>query len=537
MSFLKSNFACLSESHSALLTQLAEIELLTTQLAKNNAVATCQIDIDGELRWLHSAYDPVFEAQQWCDQLDGKPDNVVLMGGGLGYQLALLFERFPSIKVTLVEPYLACLVSLLDLFDFSEQIKSGQLHLLTANVDDVLDDPQSLVLWHPVLKSMYQDVYWQLRFQTVHKDKSQSVLLLDYKLFVNDIRPLLEKNNYAVRQVSPQTLNINRFKQLVTDVQPAFVFSINFSPEIALLCSLQNVVYISWTIDPLPVSRLKILQGTNISLCLCCVHQQKLLKKFQKLGLKNSHFLPLAAGKRTAVSAQQPLHEVSFVGSSLSSEQKMLQSHLPDGAVQDRLQQWIQQLFQQHGDDNHFFGVQVADLPDWLQILTIENDVLVDLINGELSRLLRQYRLQAESQIKVYGDTAWQSLGENYLGYAQHGSQLSNIYANSLINIDIPRLYQRDIITMRVFDVLLCGGFLLTEKNSAISKIFKDGFHLVMYRDTEHMLKLIESFRKNSKKCKKIAQAGQRLVQQRHQMTHRITTLLKLYAKMAPLKN
>ncbi len=86
----------------------------------------------------------------------------------------------------------------------------------------------------------------------------------------------------------------------------------------------------------------------------------------------------------------------------------------------------------------------------------------------------------------VWGDEGWRAaqsagLACHYRGPAGHGLELTKIYCASLINIDIGRVYQDDIVTMRVFDVLACGGFVLAERSPALAELFEIGAEVECY--------------------------------------------------------
>ncbi len=62
--------------------------------ARNGQPILRAVDPDGRKVLLHSRYDPEREAQQWCDQLECKERDVILLYGlGLGYHVKPLLSR------------------------------------------------------------------------------------------------------------------------------------------------------------------------------------------------------------------------------------------------------------------------------------------------------------------------------------------------------------------------------------------------------------------------------------------------------------
>ena len=341
--------------------------------------------------------------------------------------------------------------------------------------------------------------------------------------------------------VDPSEINVETFQRFCRTLNPTFLLSINFSPELALLCTRHGVPYVSWTIDPLPSSRLRLLPGTDPSLCLAFGHRRVLVEQLRNCGLVGTSYLPLAAasGKRHVVNDPAALKELrcdaSFAGSSLLVDYTALMRRLRqlggDDPLETRVDGWLRQVFEQHGRDCSYLGLPEdgSAVPSWLVEATGGDRIeLSDRINGALSHLLRIDRIKACSHVdmRAYGDEGWLPCGSAYRGRAEHGDELTRLYNASAVNLDIPRIYQRDIITMRVFDVLLCGGVLLTEPSAELLELFSDGTHLFTYRDDASLKKRIEELCRDPEATKSVAEQGRLLVEREHLMTHRLKTIL-----------
>ena len=118
---------------------------------------------------------------------------------------------------------------------------------------------------------------------------------------------------------------------------------------------------------------------------------------------------------------------------------------------------------------------------------------MIDLLDGWLAHELRCARVRALTAygLHTYGDDGWSGNAGNYRGFARHYEQLNLIYGASMANLDLPRVYQRDIVTMRVFDVMACGGVLLSEWQADLADWFISGEHLMMYRSTAEMVETV----------------------------------------------
>lgn len=81
---------------------------------------------------------------------------------------------------------------------------------------------------------------------------------------------------------------------------------------------------------------------------------------------------------------------------------------------------------------------------------------------------------------------------------------------------------------MRVFEVMACGSFLLTNKikGNGFDELFTDRKDLVVYKNNKEMLELIEYYLKNEEERKKIADNGYQLMINKHTYSHRAQSML-----------
>jgi len=371
------------------------------------------------------------------------------------------------------------------------------------------------------------------------------VLFIEYHLFMPDVGKLLDDNGYTLVGLQPKDLNMEQFNAACDAHHPQWLFSINFSPEIAYLCSIRRLPYVSWTIDPLPHNRMELVDGTNITACLAFAHDLQTVRHLADQGIRASHLLLAAPSNRRSPTSQPgrltPYRcDVSFVGSSLIDEMSMLDQWLlkrGDDALSAAALDWTHRFLQLVAHDANFCGLNMVGgvdaLPDFLRDICVtaaEPGELISLLDGVLSALYRQRGVGIVGRFSgsstVWGDPGWTDIHPHYRGRADHGEELTLIYCASGINLDIPRLYQRKIITMRIFDILSSGGFVLAERSAALEAVFKEDLHLAYY-DTQDVLNDVLARWMNKPLAREtIAKAGRQEVLDKHQIKHRVTTML-----------
>ena len=371
------------------------------------------------------------------------------------------------------------------------------------------------------------------------------ILYVEYHLFMPDVRRLLADRGYTLIGLAPSGLSIERFNAACDAHRPLWLFSINFSPEIAYMCSASGLPYVSWTIDPLPNSRLTLFDGTDPASCMAFAHDLQTVHHLANQGIRASHLLLAApANRRTPTADPARLTpyrcDVSFVGSSMIDEMSALDRWLVvqgGDALSAAAMDWSKRLLGLVGADPAFCGMNsvggVDALPDFLRDTSMrgaDQDELISLLDGVLSALYRQRGIGVLRDFggtsSVWGDPGWTDIHPHYRGGADHGDELTLIYCASGINLDIPRLYQRQTITMRIFDILASGGFVLAERSAALEAAFEEDRHLAYY-DTQDALNDVIARWMNAPLAREtIAKAGRQEVLEKHQIRHRIETIL-----------
>ena len=369
----------------------------------------------------------------------------------------------------------------------------------------------------------------------------RTILVVDYHLFASDLAEQLRRLGYSIVQVSPDQLSVASFQGLTLRHRPALVLAINFAAALAALCSGFSVPYVTWTIDPLPPDRLCSTIQFDPKLCLAFAHRRSLVEQLSSMGCR-AHYLPLAAPpRRHPIQDQTRLERwrcgVSFVGGSLASDVEQFESWQSSqqlsGRIRARLNHELRELFERDIDDLNFCGLTPHTLAaagptiGALAARTPPNE-LCYLLNGQLGYWQRRRVIEALEPLDlvVHGDDGFSRFARGYRGLAEHTEELTAIYNASRVNVDMPRLYQREIITMRVFDVLACGGLVLTEHQPEVTRLFEPGKHLATYRDIDELVRVTRELCSNPERAAEMGLRGRDAVLASHTIAHRVTTIL-----------
>lgn len=368
------------------------------------------------------------------------------------------------------------------------------------------------------------------------------IVVIEYRLIQKDLAALFEAAGFEVKVLPVSDLKVGPFRAMCREWNPDLLISINYSPDLALLATFVRTPYLSWTIDPLPAGRMAVRNGTELGSCILFSHRAASVAEFKALELKDVRPLMLAAPhcRRTPVTDEELLRPysapLSFVGNSLHEDSAGFMPVLDEHQLERRvaeLDEFLQAIFDARGHEK-WSGLTdpSAALPEeFLIYVTAESERIqcLEAANGRMAHLLRMTRIKSLSGagIQVWGDSGWDVEGVEYRGIANHGDELTRIYCASQLNLDIPRLYQRDIITMRVFDVLVSGGTLLAEESAELLEYFTPGEHLFTYTDSASLAARVEELLAQPEKCREVAANGHKLVLAKHTLEHRFKIILE----------
>ncbi len=316
------------------------------------------------------------------------------------------------------------------------------------------------------------------------------------------------------------------------------VFSVNFNPLISQICQEQGVPYLSWVYDaPLHIRDLSPLKNE--------VNRAYFFDRGEAETLRSEGYpvmdLPLAGD---VVTFQQTIKEAS------SAERERFRSEIA----------LVGQLYQT--EYAYYMGPLTPYQRGFLEgILNAQGKVYggyflpelltKELLNGmneryhaasggsaaitekELIYLLAQEitgreRLMALSllgrrfPVDLYSTNEDERLpkwdeargaGVRCHAYIDYYSMMPLVFASAKINLNISLKCIRTGVPLRVFDVLSCGGFLLTNFQAELPELFNPGEELVCYQSMEELVTLTDFYLKHDEERRRVAENGRQRIE------------------------
>lgn len=384
-----------------------------------------------------------------------------------------------------------------------------------------------------------------------YRDIEQTFLLLGHT--VDNIEQ--ELGSY---DVSPEFERV--IEEKIRGTHYDMVFTVNYFPLISNVCERTGVKYVSWTCDNPLISMYheSVFHACNYIFTF----DKTNYLEFRGMGVKHIWYLPLAVdtermdallGAPEEVGrwkvAQDPemqkyRGDVAFVGSLYErNSYDKIKNRLPeylrgyfDAVMEAQLNisganivepmlttnilEQLQEYFQLEKSEGSF-----SDLG-----LIFQTTVLGFKI-AEIERRRALIELSKHYKVNVYSNSDVSDLLRiQYCGSVDYWSEMPKVFRMSKINLNFTIPNIKSGIPLRIWDVLGCGGFLLTNYQAEIPYYFKEGEDLVCFDGLEDLCEKVGYYLEHEEERKRIAWNGYRKMREKHSYIERIHTILDTVA-------
>jgi spore maturation protein CgeB len=429
--------------------------------------------------------------------------------------------------------------------DRSAELRSGRLaYRLGPDLLELRGWPGAVVP-HPSLQS----VYAQELASFGSPSGGRRALVCVGKLFVDQVCAELRSRGFELWSLDAARHAEQELDRTMHRFEPELVFAVNATNGLAEFCHRHGCKLIVWEVDPSLHDPPPCASPTEH--VWIWTYRQANVEPYRRAGFAQVEHLPLAADPsvravRDSESAERV--PISFVGNSMVTQVESYQRGFASlyaswrgspGGAREALAILESILSEQRAD---LFRYRLAELLEE-RAPGFREAVLADpagadplLLAAEIAAAEKRLTLcanLASLDLHVWGDEGWKLLaprGVCFQGRAGHGEELTGIYNRSRINLDIGRIYQSDIVTMRVFDVLCCGGFALVEHSAQLERCFRVGEELESYRSLAELRAKAAHYLEHPEEAAAIARRGHERVLREHTIGLRMQRMLEAAA-------
>ena len=338
------------------------------------------------------------------------------------------------------------------------------------------------------------------------------------------------------------------FDDLVKSDDYVAVFSFNFFPTLSRGCNRNNIKYISYVYDNPLVA---LYSYTLINPCnYVFIFDKACYLDFACGGIPTVHYLPLCANtdrlsKMVTIPEIRPIvtSDVSFVGS-LYNEDHNFYERMTD--LDGYSKGFIDALIASQRKVNGFFFMEKALAPNVVQAMTDSLNLTPQpdgtesmaylcahyVLSRKLTAIEREETLARVSErfdTKLYTHNETPNLPHiQNMGAVDYYDGMPYVFKNSKININITLRSIRSGIPLRAFDIMGCGGFLMTNFQADLLDYFIPDEDFVYYDGADDLLTKIEYYLSHESERKEIARNGFEKVRANHTYYHRVATILEV---------
>ena len=130
--------------------------------------------------------------------------------------------------------------------------------------------------------------------------------------------------------------------------------------------------------------------------------------------------------------------------------------------------------------------------------------------------------------VDLYTGSDTKTLPVQNRGRAKTLTEMPLIFRHSKINLNMTSKAIREGIPLRIFDILGCGGFLLTNYQPELPSLFVLGRDFDVYGSEDELLEKTEYYLTHDKDREEIASCGFKTVKEYHSYPRRLSEMLSL---------
>ncbi len=345
---------------------------------------------------------------------------------------------------------------------------------------------------------------------------------------------------------------------LIAANHPLFVFSINYYPFIAMLCEKLHVFYVAVTVD-CPVFE---------------IFNTSVRSKFNRLFLFDKEQYNLIHDENPDCIFHMPLgaactrlstllgntsdyrYDISFVGSLYNEkdplEKLLVKNSLPfsvkeqfAAAINSQLESEVfgYKRIKESLTSNVLSDIKNADpdfYPSNMSVFDISeyvtlNDYLCPhatyLERVKILNMIAENNYSANGyKLHLFTQSNTKTLSDKMMihGGVDSLKEMPFVFRQSKINLNITTRSITSGLSQRIWDVLACKGFLITNYQPEIDFFFKDGEHLITYHNYTELIDKIHYYLEHAEERETIAQRGFEEVCANGRVLNRVLEIFKI---------
>lgn len=377
-----------------------------------------------------------------------------------------------------------------------------------------------------------------------------------------NIKSAFERMGFCVEEYYHKADNYDFDKKLLGElaplierVKPQFVFSINFLPLVSKICNIYHVLYICWIYDSPELHLYSKAIHNDINRIF--IFDKIQYQRFKLSNPQNIFYLPLATepmkiNEMKAITNEERRKyqsDITYIGSLYNDKDRIKRykeieqlSPYWRGYVEGLVQAQLQVQGYNFISDS-LTDVDIEELKKTLKYALLDDyadihrEVISDYFIGDYCSMLDRLRtlkfISRNYSLTMYTDSDTSELNNDEncqidnRGIADSITMMPQIFHCSKINLNITSKTISSGIPLRVFDVLGCQGFLISNYQSELFEWFTPGKDLVVYEDMDDLNYKIGYYLQHDDERNAIAEHGYKTVCENYTYDKMLTLMLE----------
>ncbi len=367
----------------------------------------------------------------------------------------------------------------------------------------------------------------------------------EYGIETDEVMDDQQKNRLLPQEI------VQKIHQALSTNNYSFVFSMNFNPQVSDVCNIYKIPYMCLIVDS-PVLNL-YSEAIKNDCNRIFLFDRALYNEFFQYNPTRIFHIPLATDVKhmdkiiLSDDTNRFYSNISFVGSLYTEKSMFSLKNCNDEYLKGYVDALIEAQLKIYG----CYLVDEVMTEELAEKILNEMPIKCYFEEGYMANniaLVSQYYLgthiSAEERVRLLktlsskykidlytgSDTSKLPLINN-CGFADSLKQMPLIFNRSDINLNITAKSIRSGIPLRVFDVLACRGFLISNYQAEIPEFFTIGEHLDVYTSAEDLDDKIHFYLEHPSIRKEISQAGYEFVKANHTYTIRLGQMITMAFK------
>ena len=331
------------------------------------------------------------------------------------------------------------------------------------------------------------------------------------------------------------------------------VFTINYFALVTTVCAALNIPYVVWTCDNPLISMYhkNVFHPCNYFFTF----DKTNYLEFQGMGVEHIWHLPLAANTKRLdylLNNCDDLYlyenEIAFVGSLYErNSYDRLRPQLPeylrgyfDAAI------WAQQCVSGGNILEEMLSVNVLEelqgqfkleksRGSFSDLGLIFSTTVLGFKVAQQQRMRSLIELSKRYPVTLYSNSdARELIRVRYGGSLDYWSEMPKVFSATKINLNFTIPNIKSGLPLRIWDVLGCGGFLMTNFQAEIPCYFKNKEDLVCFESVEELVELCGYYLRHEQERRQIAENGHKKVCALHTYVKRVEEMLEIFRENCP---